>query len=62
MSQPDIAAKRMRVTVGDNKGTSLLECFTAEEIRTHLWVLLNPTVPPPLNSACCMAMLFSRTN
>lgn len=40
----------MRVTVGDNKGTSLLECFTAEEIRTHLWMLLNPTVPPPLNS------------
>lgn len=32
-------AKRQRVALGANQGTSLLEAFSAEEIRTHLTML-----------------------
>ena len=33
------APKRPRVALGSNQGTSLLEAFNADEIRTHLTML-----------------------
>lgn len=45
------AAKRPRVALGSNQGTSLLEAFSADEIRTHLTMLRSR--PGPI-SACCI--------
>ena len=33
------APKRQRVTLGSNQGTSLLEAFNIDEIKTHLTML-----------------------
>lgn len=42
--------KRQRVALGANQGTSLLEAFNAEEIRTHLTMLRSR--PGAINSRC----------
>lgn len=42
--------KRQRVALGANQGTSLLEAFNAEEIRTHLTMLRSR--PGATNSRC----------
>lgn len=43
------AAKRPRVALGSNQGTSLLEAFSADEIRTHLTMLRSR--PGPISPA-----------
>jgi len=54
------APKRPRVNLGSNQGTSLLEAFNADEIKTHLTMLRSRPGETLLRSVCtagCMLVI-----